>query len=130
MLLQISDLKNNMPNLDFQIFGKKVQQLSDLQQAISQYASTAAAKLRKQNSVVKTIVVFIQTSRFVNDAYSSSTTIQPSRPSSLMDEHSLLASDLSSKGPIRNLYHVPKLPRFSCFIRFLCELLFLFSNVL
>ena len=56
-------------------FGQKVQQLSDLQQAISQYASTAAVKLRKQNSVVKTIVVFIQTSRFIDDAYSNTITI-------------------------------------------------------
>ena len=56
-------------------FGQKIQQLSDLQQAISQYASTAAVKLRKQKSVVKTIVVFIQTSRFIDDAYSNTITI-------------------------------------------------------
>ena len=80
-------------------FGQKVQQLSDLQQAISQYASTAAVKLRKQNSVVKTIVVFIQTSRFVDNAYSNTVTI--ALPYSTNDSCTIIAA---AKQGVARLY--------------------------
>ena len=80
-------------------FGQKVQQLSDLQQAISQYASTAAVKLRKQNSVVKTIVVFIQTSRFIDDAYSNTITI--ALPHATNDTRTIIAA---AKQGVSRLY--------------------------
>ena len=80
-------------------FGQKVQQLSDLQQAISQYASTAAVKLRKQNSVVKTIVVFIQTSRFIDDVYSNTITI--ALPHATNDTRTIIAA---AKQGVSRLY--------------------------
>ena len=80
-------------------FGQKVQQLSDLQQAISQYASTAAVKLRKQNSVVKTIVVFIQTSRFIDGAYSNTITI--ALPHATNDTRTIIAA---AKQGVSRLY--------------------------
>lgn len=45
-------------------FGQKVYCLQGLNQAISQHVSTAMEKLRKQSAMVKTIQVFIETSRF------------------------------------------------------------------
>lgn len=53
-------------------FGTKVSSLHDLQQAVSQYASRAAIKLRKQDSLVKTVLVFIETSRFADKSYRQS----------------------------------------------------------
>lgn len=57
-------------------FGKKVYSLQELQQAISQYATTATEKLRKQHSLVKTLHISIETSRFDNNAYRKSQTVQ------------------------------------------------------
>ena len=57
-------------------FGQKVQSLTGLQQAVSQYAATAAVKLRKQGSLVKTVSVFIETSRFAQEVYRNNRTVQ------------------------------------------------------
>ena len=45
-------------------FGQKVYGLEGLHQAVSQHATTAMEKLRKQNSLVGTVQAFIETSRF------------------------------------------------------------------
>lgn len=56
-------------------FGAKVHTLAALQQAVSQYTTRAAVKLRKQQSLVKTLHVFIETSRFDTHPYKNSLTI-------------------------------------------------------
>jgi DNA polymerase V len=47
-----------------QSFGIKITELSDLEEAISYYASIASVKLRKQDSLTSGIHVFLQTSLF------------------------------------------------------------------
>ena len=48
------------------MFGHKISDLPSLQEAVSQYASRACEKLRQQDGLVKTLTVFIETSRFHN----------------------------------------------------------------
>lgn len=62
-------------------FGNKIESIEGLQQAVSQYATRASVKLREQNSVVKTILVFIQSSRFIDKPYSRSITVELPFPS-------------------------------------------------
>ena len=57
-------------------FGEKVTDQQSLHEAISLYASRACEKLRKQSHKVKTIHVFVNTSRFSNDYYYNSCVIQ------------------------------------------------------
>jgi len=45
-------------------FGKQVSSLNDLQEAISEYVTRAAEKLRKQKSVAGLLMVFLSTNRF------------------------------------------------------------------
>jgi len=45
-------------------FGHPVEQLSELQEAISQYATRACEKLRRQNSVCRSVSVFLHTNPF------------------------------------------------------------------
>lgn len=45
-------------------FGKELEKLSDLEEAVSHYAHIATKKLRKQNSVASAIYVFLQTHQF------------------------------------------------------------------
>ncbi len=56
-------------------FGEKIRSQIALEQAVSQYASRAAEKLRKQNGLAKTLQVFIATSRFVTPSYSCSESV-------------------------------------------------------
>jgi DNA polymerase V len=63
-------------------FGHPVTDLNDLNEAVTEFACRAAVKLRKQNSLVGQVLVFIRTSPFRKDAqYSRSTTIPLRRPS-------------------------------------------------
>lgn len=64
------------------MFGEKITDLPSLQEAISQYASRACEKLRQQNSLVKTITVFIETSRYHAMPYHRSKVIQLPFPTS------------------------------------------------
>lgn len=48
-------------------FGKSVTTLSDLEEAVSHYTSTASLKLRNQNSLASGISVFLQNNTFNND---------------------------------------------------------------
>jgi DNA polymerase V len=57
-------------------FGERIFELPDLQEAVSNYASKAMEKLRAQNSLVSTALVFIQTSRFDVNSYSRSQVVQ------------------------------------------------------
>ncbi|NRB39046.1 MAG: Y-family DNA polymerase [Pseudomonadales bacterium] len=57
-------------------FGVKVETLQGLEQAVSQYASQAAVKLRKQDCLVKQVLVFIETSRFIENRYNRKTVVQ------------------------------------------------------
>jgi DNA polymerase V len=62
-------------------FGHTVTELSDLIEAITEFASRAAQKLRKQNSAAGQVLVFIRTSPFRNDPqYSRSISIPLRRP--------------------------------------------------
>jgi DNA polymerase V len=64
-------------------FGHPVTEQSDLVEAITEFASRAAQKLRKQNSLAGQVLCFIRTSPFRQDAqYSRSITVPLRRPSS------------------------------------------------
>lgn len=58
-------------------FGRPMSTLNDLEEAVSVYATGAAERLRLQDSVARTITVFIMTNRFQteNPQYASSATI-------------------------------------------------------
>jgi DNA polymerase V len=63
-------------------FGHPVTELKDLDEAVTEFASRAAQKLRKQSSLAGQVLVFIRTSPFRKDPqYSRSTTIPLRRPS-------------------------------------------------
>lgn len=64
-------------------FGHQVTELVDLSEAVTEFASRAAQKLRKQHSLSSLVMVFIRTSPFRPDAqYSRSMTVPLRRPSS------------------------------------------------
>ena len=61
-------------------FGQSVRELSDLQQAITEFASRAAEKLRRQSSHAGQVLSFIRTSPFrVQDAQYSRSIVMPLR---------------------------------------------------
>jgi DNA polymerase V len=64
-------------------FGHAVTELPDLQQAVTEFASRAAQKLRQQASLASQVLVFIRTSAFrINDLqYSRSMVVPLRRPS-------------------------------------------------
>ena len=63
-------------------FGHPVTELMDLIEAVTEFASRAAVKLRKQSSMANQVLCFIRTSPFRDDAqYSRSITIPLRRPS-------------------------------------------------
>ncbi len=63
-------------------FGHPVTELRDLNEAVTEFASRAAQKLRKQGSLAGQVLVFIRTSPFRTDTqYSRSTTVPLRRPS-------------------------------------------------
>ncbi|MFM1909195.1 MAG: hypothetical protein RLZZ591_2872 [Pseudomonadota bacterium] len=63
-------------------FGRAVTQITDLQEAVTEFVSRAAGKLRKQGSLAGQILVFIRTSPFRKDEqYSRSITVPLRRPS-------------------------------------------------
>lgn len=62
-------------------FGHPVTELSDLNEAITQFASRAAEKLRKQGSAAQQVICFVRTSPFRNDPqYSRSISVPLRRP--------------------------------------------------
>ena len=64
-------------------FGQAVTQLCDLQEAITEFASRAAEKLRRQNSYAGQVLCFIRTSpfRLQDKQYSRSVVVPLARPS-------------------------------------------------
>jgi DNA polymerase V len=75
-------------------FGRPVLELADLSEAVTEFASRAAVKLRKQGSLAAQVMVFIRTSPFRKDEqYSRSTVVPLRRPSS--DTGVLIASALA-----------------------------------
>jgi DNA polymerase V len=63
-------------------FGHPVTEFKDLSEAVTEFASRAAVKLRKQASLVGQVLVFIHTSPFRKDPqYSRSTNVPLRRPS-------------------------------------------------
>ena len=64
-------------------FGHPVTELSDLNEAVTNFASRAAEKLRKQNSTANQVMCFIRTSPFRKDPqYSRSVCVPLRRPTS------------------------------------------------
>lgn len=62
-------------------FGMPITEFSQLSEAVTEFASRAAQKVRKQNSVAAKVLVFIRTSPFRADAqYSRSITVPLRRP--------------------------------------------------
>lgn len=57
-------------------FGQKVMDCTSLEQSVSQYASRACVKLRKEKQLVKTIQVSASSSRFIPNQYSRTVVIQ------------------------------------------------------
>ena len=75
-------------------FGRPVLELADLSEAVTEFASRAAVKLRKQGSLARQVMVFIRTSPFRKDEQYSRSTVMPlRRPSS--DTGVLIASALA-----------------------------------
>lgn len=63
-------------------FGHPVTELQDLNEAVTEFASSASQKLRKQDSTASQVLVFIRTSPFRADPqYSKSMTVPLRRPS-------------------------------------------------
>ena len=60
-------------------FGHPVSELADLKEAVTEFASRAAQKLRQQGSLVNQVLVFIRTSPFRQDPQYSRSTITPLR---------------------------------------------------
>ena len=60
-------------------FGHAVTELSDLTQAVTEFASRAAEKVRKQHSLASEVMVFIRTSPFRKDPQYSRSVIVPLR---------------------------------------------------
>lgn len=72
-------------------FGQPVTQLSDLQEAISEFASRACEKLRRQHSHANKVLCFIRTSPFRKEKqYSRSICIQLPEPCA--DTHTMIRS--------------------------------------
>jgi DNA polymerase V len=64
-------------------FGHPVTELSDLNEAVTQFASRAAEKLRKQGSAAHQLICFVRTSPFRKDPqYSGSISVPLRRPTS------------------------------------------------
>ncbi len=61
-------------------FGRPIQQLQELEEAIANYTARAAEKLRDQDSLVTCINVFIQTNTFQKDAPQYSKSISKTLP--------------------------------------------------
>lgn len=75
-------------------FGHTVTELDDLAQAVTEFASRAAQKLRKQGSRTSQVLVFIRTSPYRKDPqYSRSVTVPLRRPSA--DTAALVGAALS-----------------------------------
>ena len=75
-------------------FGQKVYALVELQQAACLYAGRAAEKLRAQNSLAKTLQVFVQTSRHGDNYYYNALTVQmpyPTNDSRIIESRVTLA---------------------------------------
>ncbi len=62
-------------------FGKRITQIGELQEAVSNYVSRACEKLRAQQSLARQVLVFIQTSRFDELYYNNQRIIQLPYPS-------------------------------------------------
>jgi DNA polymerase V len=60
-------------------FGRPVTELSQLNEAVTEFASRAAVKLRKQNSLAAQVMVFIRTSPFRSDPQYSRSMVVPLR---------------------------------------------------
>ena len=81
-------------------FGQPVTELHELAEAVTEFSSRAAQKLRKQGSLAGQVMVFIRTSPFRQDAqYSRSTTVPLRRPSA--DTTVIVAAALSG---LRSIY--------------------------
>lgn len=80
--LPLEDVKPRKEIMCSRSFGKKVNLLSELEEAISFYATTACVKLRKQNSLTSMINIFLNTNHFsTSDAqYSNNITLNLNEP--------------------------------------------------
>lgn len=90
-------------------FGRAVNSLADLQEAVSTYAATAAKKLRSQNLVAGSIHIFLTTNQFQKDhpQYSKSIMVSLPQPSSYTP--SFIKSSLHGLGKIyKPGYHYQK----------------------
>ena len=77
-------------------FGKEVQTLAELQEAVASFASTAGRRLREQEVVCSYLSVFATTSRFQDDYTSHSASVRLSSPTSYTPDlikHALQALD-------------------------------------
>jgi len=64
-------------------FGNDVTQLSEIEEALSHYASRVGEKLRRQGSVTNSLTVFLSTSPFIENRYGKSTHITLAHPTDL-----------------------------------------------
>jgi len=67
--LKMEDVKPRRNILSSKSFGRKVTRIEELQEAVALYTTRATEKLRNQNSLTKSISVFILTNRFEENYY-------------------------------------------------------------
>jgi DNA polymerase V len=68
-------------------FGRAVETLTEMKEAVASYMSRAAERLRRQSSVASSIQVFIETNRFNSDSqYANAITLQLDQPTAFTPE--------------------------------------------
>ena len=82
-------------------FGRPVEKLSEMKAALSSYITRAAEKLRKQNSVARSMTVYVRTNRFKKDNPQYSGHISIELPVATADTRELICYGL---GALERIY--------------------------
>lgn len=67
--LELEDLSNKRTITYSRSFGRIINKIAEMDEAISTYTAKACVKLRNQNGVVDSVYVFMQTCRYTNQLY-------------------------------------------------------------
>lgn len=67
--LSLEDIQTKKQIISSRTFGRNINHLKEMQQAISEYTALAVAKLRQEKQQARHLSVFIQTNRFKHDQY-------------------------------------------------------------
>lgn len=83
--LELEEIQPKQSIMSSRSFSEPLKEFADIAAALANYASTACEKLRKQNLSVQRIVIFLQTSPYIEPAskrYSNSITVNLDNPTS------------------------------------------------